>query len=309
MTASVRSLTQVSPLVVDRTQRLSGYLAASGVVLIWSAYFLSLRQGALSPLGLVDLTLFRYALPGLILLPLALRRRGVILGVHPLWLLGMAVGAGLPFFLLGAIGMGWAPVAQGSALIPGTAPLFVTALAVLVFGQPLERRRGCGLGAVLVGVGVLLWVGLEQGAAFGAGQALFLACSLLWAIFTLCVRQSGLGPLEVAAVVTVPNGLLIGLYALFTQGEAGLGAVPVSEWLGQLLVQGIAVGLGSGVLYGYAIRRLGAEITAALGSLTPVCATLLALVLLGEGIDATSAAGLALVTLGVAFASGLLARR
>ncbi|EWG99020.1 hypothetical protein Q427_27370 [Halomonas sp. BC04] len=205
MTTRIHSLIVVQPLISSGAHRLMGYGAALGMVLIWSFYFLSLRQGALSPISRLDMTLFRYAVPGLLLLPLLLRRWSMIRMVSPVWLLGMVLGAGLPFFLLGAIGMGWAPVAQGSTLIPGTAPLFVTLLAVTLFRQPFSRWRRVGLAAVLVGVVCLIAAGMGDTAILGEGQLLFLVCSLLWAVFTVSVRQSGLSPLEAAAVVTVPT--------------------------------------------------------------------------------------------------------
>lgn len=308
MAARPHALTAVTPLLTTPTQRLLGYLAALATVLVWSSYFLSLRLGALSPLGRLDLTLFRYLVPGLLLLPLFIARWSTIRRVPPLWLAGMVLGAGVGFFLLGAIGMGWAPVAQGSTLIPGTSPLFVTALAVLVFAQPLSRGRSLGLVGVLAGIVCLLSVSWRDGTGESSmlmGQLLFLASSLLWAVFTLSVRQSGLSPLEAAAVVTVPNGLLVLLYALLSPSPLMLSSVPTMEWLTQLLVQGIVVGIGSSALYGFAIRQLGAEVTAAIGSLTPVCATGLALLLLGEAIAWPTALGLGLVTLGVVCASGL----
>jgi drug/metabolite transporter (DMT)-like permease len=64
--------------------------------------------------------------------------------------------------------------------------------------------------------------------------------------------------------------------------------------------------LGAGFLYGYAIRALGAEVTSAIGSLTPVCATLLAMVFLHESVELITLLGLSLVTLGVIAASGLI---
>ncbi|MFC4973470.1 DMT family transporter [Halomonas beimenensis] len=294
----------VVPLPAGRLRRLGGVAAALTAVLIWSVYFLSLRQGALSPLGRLDLTLFRYSVPGLLLLPLLVRRRAAIRRVHPLWLAGMVFGAGIPFFLLGVVGMAWAPVAQGSTLIPGTAPLFVTGIAVAVFGQPLGRWRRWGLATILVGVVGLLWSGWRESAALGLGQLMFLWASLMWAIFTLSVRQSGLSPLEATAVVTVPNGLAAGLYLLAGLGETTLPGLPVAAWLPQLVVQGLLVGLGSGLMVGLAVRGLGAEAASALGSLTPVCATLLAWGWLDETVTPATLMGLALVTLGVVAASG-----
>ncbi|WLD57199.1 DMT family transporter [Salinispirillum sp. LH 10-3-1] len=299
----------VVPIRADSTQRLLGYLAALSTVLIWSGYFLSLRQGALSPLGTLELTLFRFGVPAVILLPLLVKRWAHIRVVNPLWLVGIALGAGLPFFAISAFAMGFAPVAHGSTLIPGTAPLFVTGIAVCFFHQPLSSWRRFGLFIVALGVVCLLWTAWQgQSTTLLIGQALFLVCSLLWALFTISVRQSGLKPLEVAAVVTIPSALLLLLYAAVAQPELSLSTVSTQEWLTQLVVQGIAVGLGAGFLYGFAISRLGAEITSALGSLTPVCATVLALLWLNEAVTVPTMIGLAMVTCGVIAASGLLHR-
>lgn len=305
-----RNLTEVLPQLSTPALRLAGYAAALATVLIWSCYFLSLRYGALSSLGTFELTLFRFAVPGLILMPYFIRRRRYILAVHPLWLAGILMGAGLPFFLLSAHAMGLAPVVQGSTLIPGTAPLFVTALAVAIFRQPLSSARFIGLGSVVIGILCMLAAsGLDVGGPVFQGQMMFLACSLCWALFTLSVRQSGLAPLETAAVLTVPSGALLVLYGIVSGTGVDLSTVSTQEWLLQLAVQGIAVGLGAGFLYGYAIRALGAEITSAIGSLTPVCATVLAAVFLQESVELITLLGLSLVTLGVIAASGLIRTR
>lgn len=99
------------------------------------------------------------------------------------------------------------------------------------------------------------------------------------------------------------------LYGIISGAGVGLSTVSTQEWLLQLAVQGIAVGLGAGFLYGYAIRALGAEITSAIGSLTPVCATVLAAVFLQESVELFTLLGLSLVTLGVIAASGLICTR
>ncbi|MCH8530752.1 MAG: DMT family transporter [Saccharospirillum sp.] len=302
-----QGLTTVLPLESTAVQRLLGYAAALTVVIIWSGYFLSLRQGALSPLGTLELTFFRFAVPAFLLLPLALHRWRRLLAVNPIWLIGMTVGAGLPFFLISAVAMQTAPVAHGSTLIPGTAPLFVTTLAVLAFRQHLSVTRGIGLLAVVVGIGCLLlaaWV--EPGRDLWLAQLMLLFAGLMWALFTISLRQSGLGPMEAAAVVTLPSTLVLLLYMLFTGTGLQLDSLPTQEWLVQMAVQGLAVGLGAGFLYGFAVRTLGAETTSALGSLTPVVATLAALSFFQESIEMSTLVGLSLVTLGVVCASGLL---
>lgn len=302
-----QKLTHVLPLESTAMQRTLGYLAAMAVVVIWSGYFLSLRQGALSPLGTLELTFFRFAIPAFLLLPLVIRRWRRLLAVSPVWLMGMAAGAGLPFFLISAVAMQTAPVAHGSTLIPGTAPLFVTALAVLAFRQSLSALRALGLLAVILGIACLLlaaWV--EPGRDLWLAQLMLLFAGLMWAIFTISLRQSGLGPMEAAAVVTLPSTLVLLLYMVVSGSALQLHTLPSQEWLLQLAVQGLAVGLGAGFLYGYAIRNLGAETTAALGSLTPVVATLAALSFFQESIEISTLVGLSLVTLGVVCASGLL---
>lgn len=302
-----KPLMTVLPLKSTGVHRALGYAAALAVVVIWSGYFLSLRQGALSPLGTLELTFFRFAVPALLLLPLAMRRWRRLLAVNPVWLVGMAVGAGLPFFLISAVAMQTAPVAHGSTLIPGTAPLFVTALAVLVFKQPWSGLRATGLLAVLVGIGCLMltaWI--EPGRDLWLAQLMLLFAGLMWALFTISLRQSGLGPMEAAAVVTLPSTAALLLYMLVTGSGLQIDSLPAQQWLLQLVVQGLAVGLGAGFLYGFAVRTLGAETTSAMGSLTPVVATLAALSFFQESIEMSTLVGLSLVTLGVVCASGLL---
>ena len=133
-------------------------------------------------------------------------------------------------------------------------------------------------------------------------------CSFLWALFTISVRQSGLKPLEVTAVLTVPNGILLVAWGLVVQPELTWNSLPAGDLIALILTQGIAVGLGSGILYAYAITRLGAEVTSAVGSMTPVCATLLAAMLLSESIELTALFGSILVTAGVICLSGVLNR-
>ncbi|MEE1673628.1 DMT family transporter [Agarivorans aestuarii] len=297
---------RVVPLSCTRQQRRLGFIAAIATIVIWSTYFLSLRSSALSPLSVLEISLFRYVIPAALLCPLLIKRWSKITAVAWPYLLGMIAGAGLPFFLCSAIAMSYTPVAQGSTLMPGVAPFFVTAIAVLVFKQPFERYKKIGLSAILIGVLLLLANSFNQSSSQQLlGQALFLGASLLWAVFTLSARQSGLSPLETAAVITIPNALILVIYVCLNPSHSwGAGQVAIAELLSHMLIQGIIVGLLASCCYSFAISRLGAELSSALGSLTPVLASLLAFGLFAENLDPLTIFGIISTVIGVVIASG-----
>ncbi|MEH6453169.1 MAG: DMT family transporter, partial [Psychromonas sp.] len=304
----VADLKKVTALSSNSLQQQLGIIAALLTVFIWSTYFLSLRSSALSPLSITELALFRFAIPGILLLPLFIKRWEKIRKVPLPYLLAMMTCAGLPFFLLSGSAMGIASVAYGSTLLPGVAPLFVTLIAVVIFKQPFEIFKKIGLTVIILGVLFLLasnWQSfdIEQ----SKGQIMLLAASLLWAIFTVAVRLSGLKPLEAAAVVALPSAVAIVVYICLT-GSADLGysQISIKELLLHMLVQGIGVGLLASYFYGYAISKLGAELTSAIGSLTPVLASLWALFLFSEQLNGTTITGMIFTVLGVIIASGML---
>jgi len=76
-----------------------------------------------------------------------------------------------------------------------------------------------------------------------------------------------------------------------------------------MFTQGVAVGLRSGVLSGYAIPRLGAEVIWAIGWTTPGSGTRLAAVLLSERIELTESVGSIRVTARVICLGGVLNRK
>jgi drug/metabolite transporter (DMT)-like permease len=117
------------------------------------------------------------------------------------------------------------------------------------------------------------------------------------------VRQSQLRPLQVAALAAVPNGAFIILYGLITQPTLTLLHIPMNQLVAQAVIQGLLVGICSGLFYSHAIARLGAEKTATIGSMTPIVSTLLAIIFLQEALEFMPALGLCLTAVGVFFAS------
>jgi drug/metabolite transporter (DMT)-like permease len=249
----------------------------------------------------------RFGLPALVLLPFLYQSRHRLMAV-PIWtLFGIVFGAGIPFFFLSSQGMHYAPVSHAGLLLPGTFPLFVTAIAYFVFKEPLSRPRLIGLLAIMFGVIALLLISMwSLKGEVWKGDLLFLSASFFWAIYTISLRVAGLPPLAATGLLSLVS--LVILLVMFTTGMAtsGMSLVSVNELAWQFFVQAILVGLFAGFSYGYAINLLGAERTAAMGALTPVLASLLAIPFLQESIGLAASLGLCFVCIGVVLASGVV---
>ncbi|MFC6672456.1 EamA family transporter [Marinobacterium aestuariivivens] len=153
---------------------------------------------------------------------------------------------------------------------------------------------------VLLGGGLL-----DLHSGYWRGHLAFLGASLLWACYTVALRIIGLGALEATALLC--SGSLLGLVLLLTGGlvDSTLAEIGWHDLWPYLLTQGLGAGIVGGFTYGVAIRRLGAEKTAAFGSITPALAAVAAVPLLDEPISADTLAGVLLITLGVLLASRL----
>ncbi|GAB3484046.1 DMT family transporter [Marinomonas epiphytica] len=284
-----------------------GVFAALITVCIWASWLVSVKQGAQSVLTTFDLAIMRFAIPAVVLLPIVSRAWRDIIRAPKWTLVGVLVGAGVPFFFLSSQGMHYAPVSHAGLLIPGTFPLFVTAIAVLVFKEPISRPRLFGLLGILCGVATLLGSSLlSLSLDVLKGDVFFIGASFFWAVYTISLRVAGLKPLVATGFLCLVSTLV--LLALLIMGgvDSGLQLASTQEIVWQLLVQALCVGLLAGFSYGYAINTLGAERTAAMGALTPVLASFLAIPLLNESVDSTTILGLLFVGVGVVLASGIV---
>ncbi|TYL46718.1 DMT family transporter [Marinomonas sp. IMCC 4694] len=284
-----------------------GVFVAFVTACIWASWLVSVKIGVQSALTTFDLALMRYLMAGMILLPFLYRARRLLLTVPKWTLFGIVFGAGVPFFFLSSTGMHYAPVSHAGLLIPGTFPLFVSAIAVVVFKESLSRIRLLGLFAIMVGVVALLLISLWslEGEVW-KGDLWFIGSSFFFAVYTVSLRVAGLPPLAATGLLGLVSTLFLLILLATGVVTSGMNLVSTDTLIGQFFIQSVLVGLGSGFSYGYAINVLGAERTAAMGALTPVLASLLAIPLLDEPIGIAAAFGLCFVCLGVVFASGMV---
>ncbi|HQR97143.1 MULTISPECIES: DMT family transporter [unclassified Polaromonas] len=288
-----------------------GLLAALAAALIGSGWQIASRHGVTTTLGPLELAVLRYGIPALVLLPLLLRTGLFPQGLPRGQLVLLVLGGGLPFGLLVLAGAQWAPAAHMGVFMAGSVPLF-TALGVrLVHGERFSGQRVAGL--VLIVAAMMVFAastltGVSSAAGSWRGDLLFILAALLWAVYTLVFRGSGLTPWQGAAVINTWSLLLL-LPVLLVVGAPRLLTAPWIDVAWQALGQGLVAGLLGLVTYMIAIARLGAAHASLSAALVPISTALGAAWLLGEPLGAGTLAASVLVACGVALASGALGRR
>jgi drug/metabolite transporter (DMT)-like permease len=216
----------------------------------------------------------------------------------------LIAGAGVPYVLLAATGLRFAPAHDQGVLNPGFMPLVVALIAAFGLGEGLAAARKLGLSLILVGALIIVgWHAATWNTPRMFGDALFLTAALLWACFTVVMQQTRIDPLQAAALVSSGSALIYLPIYLALYGTH-LVQIPLAEFVVQAIFQGFLVTIVSLVLYGQAIALIGASGGAAFGALVPALSALIAIPLLGEWPCRSDWIGIGLSSAGVYLASG-----
>ncbi|MCY3672310.1 MAG: DMT family transporter [Alphaproteobacteria bacterium] len=273
--------------------------AALLAMVFWGAWFPLSRLSVTESITPEDLAILRVGLPGLLLLPVALRL-GFKAGKAGWWgTAAMAGTIGIPFALVLGTGLLHAPAAHAAIFIPGTFPALTALLGILLLRERAGALRLAGVGLTVAGVGLTALSALQDAPPGGlGGYALFHLGAWMWAIYTVTARRAEVSPLHAAAILsTVSTAAFLPLFLLF--GESRLLEIPFGSLAWQAFVHGILGGIVSIWLYSYAIGVLGAGRTGVFAGLVPGLGALFSALLLGESLAWPELAGLAVVTAGI----------
>ncbi len=285
-----------------------GLLAAFAAALIGSGWQIASRHGVTTTLGPLEIAVLRYGVPALVLLPLLLRTRLFPAGLPRRQLALLVLGGGLPFGLLVLAGAQWAPAAHMGVFVGGGVPLFTALGARMVHGERISGLRLAGLLLMGGGMAVFGASGLADAAQSWRGDLLFLLAAMVWAMYTLVFRASGLTPWQGAAVINTWSLLLL-VPVLLVLGAPKFLTAPWTDVAWQALGQGVAAGLLGLVTYMMAIEKLGAGRASLSAALVPLMTACGAAWLLGEPLGVGALAASVLVACGVALACGASGRR
>lgn len=287
-------------------RRAAGIAAALLAVSIWAGWIPVTRLGVVTSLAPADVAALRFGTAGLVLAPLFVLHFREVPWHRPWVLLAMLVGAGVPYFLLFAYGLRLANSGQGGVLGPGATSAFAALLAWLALGERPRARRLAGLAVTAAGIATVVLHDVLGGGARVPGFALILLAALGWAAYTVASRALMLRPVVNAATVAVVNAVAFVPAYLALGGVARLAAVPLADLALQAFYQGILAAVVALIAFAFAIHRLGAATAASFAPLSPVLVALFGWLLLGDPVDAATAAGLAAVAGGVVIANGAI---
>lgn len=300
---------------IRATSSLAGSAAALVTVIIWSGWIIATCFAGETSIGPIAIGLLRYGPPAILLAPVWWRC-GLLPRRCPWWIIALMVsGSGAPFLLLAAAAMRVAPTAQVGVLLPGTMPLWTAFIGSLLGVSQFTRSQRFGYLLIALGVVLMLVITatMQSSSILRAtthpiwwGQVLLLLAAASWAVYSHAFKRSGLTPLQGAAIVAAWSFLIhLLLAACF---GSGLEKVPPHQVFLQLGVQGILSGLIAIFSYGFAVATLGAARASAFSALAPVLAMIGGAVLLDEHPPTSDLVSIALVTIGVALASGIKRR-
>lgn len=288
--------------------RLTGALMGLTAAVIWGGYLALARAGTLSGLHAADIAVLRYGVAGLVMLPWLLRHAPLSLGG-----VGFRKGAvlallvGPPFILIGAGGYAFAPLAHGAVIQPAAVTVGATVIVALMTWIRPELARLIGLAGIVLGLAAIAGPGLfAGGASTSKGDAMFVAAGLMWATFSVLTKRWAIAPLAATAAVSVLSALVYVPYYLVFEGTARLMNASAAMVISQTVVQGLLSGVVAVIAFTRSTQLLGAERSAVFPAIVPAVAILIGIPVTGEWPALYQIAGLALASLGLLTAMGVV---
>ncbi|HBA36198.1 MAG TPA: hypothetical protein DCZ12_18910 [Gammaproteobacteria bacterium] len=280
-----------------------GILCGLLVTCIWSGWTVFSRFGVKSTLNAFDITAIRFAVAGMVMLPVFLRHRFMGLSFKQICL--MAIGTGAPYSLIAVSGMHFAPASHAALFINGTLPVFTMLVAYLWLKQRAQLSQIQGTFLIIAGCTAIAWEGLHYNiTGQWLGHLLFICASFILSSYLVASNHWGVTGRQAMTIGPVIS-LFVYVPLWFVFCDTQVWELPPAELLFHGVYQGIIVSLISLWLFTKAASLLGATTTAVFMAAVPTVSLLMSMPVLGEYPTLMNIAGVFITTLGILIASGL----
>jgi drug/metabolite transporter (DMT)-like permease len=293
-----------TPAATDRSRLLRGIAAGAGAAAIWGLQSVVSRQSVAEGLTAGDVTVLRFAVAGLVLMPLARRMKpfGVgALGLRRALTLTALIGPLYSLVLVG--GAAFAPAIHASVIAAGANPVLAM-LVGAVFARELTGPLRA-LGALMIVSGLILfsWHALaDAGARQGAwrGDLLFCCNALLFVTYARLVQTWNVPARAATTTVCVLSVLTLPLWAFALPSGFAQASLAAIAW--QALVQGLGVGVVATLMFTACVELIGPVRAAMFLPLMPITTAVAGALMLSEWPQPLEWAGMAVVLAGMALA-------
>jgi len=285
----------------------NAYLLLTLTALFWAGNFVLARavHGHVPP---VALAWFRWVLAFLIVLPIAiphLRRDWQAICEKP-WLIVMLAITGVGMFnTISYIALNHATAISGG-VIYSIGPALIAITSFIVFAERLSWRQILGISISLAGVLIVVLRGdltTLFGLKFNYGDLLFLAATVIWAIYTVYLRNVPQMHWLSFIAVTFFIGALVITPFFVAEHYSGWQLKFDRTTVLAILYVAIFPSVIAYSFYNRAVESIGANRAGVFLYVVPVFSTLMAISLLGERLEFHHVAGFALIFTGVILAA------
>jgi drug/metabolite transporter (DMT)-like permease len=271
----------------------------------WTGYNVGSRLGRMDGLAPMDMSMLRFGVAALLLLPLVLSRSKAY-GLGWVRLFSLAALAGPLFGLLINTAFGLAPLSHAVVLTAGATMMSANALAWWLDGKRPSILRLFGMTVLVAGLLLIASAQYDHTPQSSAhvwiGDLCFLLAGSLWGTFTYLLGRWKVDPAVGIGQVSILSVLAFLPFFLVWHHDS---AVSSDVWLAQAFFQGILGGCLAPVAIAKAVSRVGAGEAALFPSLVPSGALLLAIPLLNEWPSYSECLGIVICTLGLLMAFDL----
>jgi drug/metabolite transporter (DMT)-like permease len=192
-----------------------------------------------------------------------------------------------------------APSADGSVIVPVTAPVITVAVTALMGRRRLTRRAVLGLTTAVAGAAVF-FAGIPGGGTNRlVGDLVFLGAAGCWAAYTIFGAPvlDRLPAFTVTTYASAAGALALGVFALPSLGSVAWSELDTGFWLNQAYLAALPTALAY-VMYYRAVGLAGPAVASSAMFLVPVFGLACSWLLLDESITPVQAAGSALMLIG-----------
>jgi drug/metabolite transporter (DMT)-like permease len=237
----------------------------------------------------------------LVLLPVFLRA-GVADCAGIGWGRGLliTVMSGFPMTFLMMQGLALAPATHAASIAPGTVTLISAIGGAALFGAWFGWNVRIGVAVVLAG---LACIGIAGGAnatyRVMLGDLCFLGVGLLWGGYPLLQQLWRFDTLKATAAMSVLSMMAVVPLYLASGAGSNLAALPPGLVLFHAVNQGLLNMIVGLLLWGWAVKVIGAAGAGRFPPLIPVIGTLTAIPVLGEWPGALQLSGIVLIVAGI----------